>query len=381
MSEVQPAAMSNTLVPLLTTTKTSYQNNVASAATSAESKAGSSTLHISGEAQYLLEVDNYLANLNESEQGKALENLSQSNDPLQNKAAVHFAQSQVTRTQLSEQTQDLLALMDRVAASGHELGAGFELNDSTKVVVMPQETEVFRLDGKKDFYPVQLNTRNTELTKELDAVEKTAYDQLDNQDAANLIGSVRYSLNASENIMLSADDVIHLQYSADKAREAIRTIDAPANIKSKLTEILNKGLNYQNEKQTQFISDTQQFVKDGRVGGAATEDVRLATAAQKYNNELRSSIAASNSSVLDSGGIIKKLLIDNSDLVRFTSDKVDEALSFYKQDLVNFQKVLKQDYSQPEYVVQSPINKSGIELGSEYAMNVIKQIQSYVLPE
>ncbi len=381
MSEVQPAAMSNSLVPLLTTTKTSFQNNVASAATSAESQTGSSTLHISGEAQYLLEVDNYLANLNESEQGKALDYLSQSNDPLQNKAAVHFAQTQVTRTQLSEQTQNLLALRDRVAASGHELGAGFELNDSTKVVVMPQETEVFRLDGKKDFYPVQLNTRNTELTKELDAVEKTAYDQLDNQDAANLIGSVRYSLNASENIMLSADDVIHLQYSADKAREAIRTIDAPANIKSKLTEILNKGLNYQNEKQTQFISDTQQFVKDGRVGGAATEDVRLATAAQKYNNELRSSIAASNSSILDSGGIIKKLLIDNSDLVRFTSDKVDEALSFYKQDLANFQKVLKQDYSQPEYVVQSPINKSGIELGSEYAMNVIKQIQSYVLPE
>ncbi len=374
MSEIQPSAITNAPASLLTTLKGTSSNIVESVTTSAESQAGSSTLHISGEAQYLLEVDNYLANLNEIGQEKALEYLSQSNDPLQKKAAVHFVQSQVARTQLSEQTQDLLALRNRVAASGHELDTGFELNDLTKVVVMPQETEVFRLDGKKDFYPVQLNTRNTELTKELDAVEKTAYEQLDNQDAANLIGSVRYSLNASENIMLSADDVIHLQYSADRAREAIRTIDAPVNIKSKLTEILNKGLNYQNEKQTQFISDTQQFVKDGRVGGAATEDVRLATAAQKYNNELRSSIAASNSSVLDSGGIIKRLLIDNSDLVRFTSDKVDEALSFYKQDLSNFQKVLKQDYSQPEYLVQSPIDKSGIELGREYAMNVIKQI-------
>lgn len=381
MSEIQSAAMSNALAPLLTTTKNNPKNILESAAKLTESQTGSSTLHISSEAQYLLEVDNYLANLNENAQEKALEYLSQSNDPLQNKAAVHFAQSQVTRTKLSEQAQDLLALRDRVAASGHELDTGFELNDSTKVVVMPQETEVFRLDGKKDFYPVQLNMRNTELTKELDDVEKTAYEQLDNQDAANLIGSVRYSLNASESIMLSADDVIHLQYSADKAREAIRTIDAPANIKSKLTEILNKGLNYQNEKQTQFISDTQQFVKDGRVGGAAADDVRLATAAQKYNNELRVGITASNSSVLDSGGIIKKLLTDNSDLVRFSPDKVDEALSFYKQDLANFQKVLKQDYSQPEYVVQSPINKSGIELGSEYAMNVIKQIQSYVLLE
>lgn len=377
MSEIQSAAISNALAPSITTPKTNSQNTEALVSSSAEPQAGSSTLHISGEAQYLLEVDNYLANLNESAQGKALEYLSQSNDPLQNKAVVHFAQSQIIRTQLSGQTQDLLALRDRVAASGHELDAGFQLNDSTKVVAMPQETEVFRLDGKKNFYPVQLNTRNTGLTKELDAVEKTAYDQLDNQDAANLIGSVRYSLNASENIMLSADDVIHLQYSADKAREAIRTIDAPANIKSKLTEILNKGLNYQNEKQTQFISDTQQFVKDDRIGGAAVDDVRLATAAQKYNNELRGSIAASNSSVLNSGSIIKKLLMDNSDLVRFTPDKVDEALTFYKQDFSNFQKVLKQDYSQPEYLVQSPIDKNGIELGSEHAMNVIRQIKSH----
>ena len=337
-------------------------------------------LNISAEGQYFFEVDTYLTEPDESKRKKVLDFLSQSSDPLQKKAVDYFKQSQEVLSKFTqEQRQDVLVQSKLRDALGKPvLHPDFVDSEATRIVVYPQALEVFRLDKNEHFDPITLGKYNTQLIDKFNALEPVAYDQLDNQDAANLIGAVRFALDASENILTSLDDVLHLNYSVQKAKDAISLINAPDDMKAQLTDLLNQGLAYQNEKQARFIEDTKHLVSDTRVRVSAAEDVRLAKAAQKYNIELQSTLNASNLSVLDAGGLFNKLLTNNSDLIRFSPSKITEALSFYKKDLSSFQKALNRDFSQLEPELAPVIDKSVLEAGSKYALGVIKQIEAYM---
>jgi hypothetical protein len=201
---------------------------------------------------------------------------------------------------------------------------------------------------------------------------------LGNQDAANLIGSVRNALYASENILLSFDDVLHYNYTIEMARKAIDFIDAPENLSSALTSILNQGISYQNSKQSKFLDDTRKFLNDGRVGQAASEDVRLGTAAQLYNNQLQATLNATGLSVLDARGVITQLLTQHTDLIRFSPDKLEDAFIFYKQDFENFERALNKDFYRPSQSNEPNIDSTLIDTGRNYAMNVIEEINSYL---
>ncbi len=254
-----------------------------------------------------------------------------------------------------------------------------ELEHNGSVVgIIPMGVKVFRLDGNDNFYSVQLNHRNDALKNQLEALEDTAHSVLDFQDAVNLIGSVRNALHASENILLSFDDVLHFNYTIEVARKAIDFIDAPEDLGSALTNLLNQGISYQNGKQSQFIDDTRKFLNDRRVSQAGSEDARLGAVAQRYNNQLQHILNAAGLSVLDARGVITQLLMQHTDLIRFSPDKLDEALIFYKKDFENFERALNKDFSRSAQNDEPNIDSTLIDTGRDYAMKVIGEITSYL---
>ena len=167
-------------------------------------------------------------------------------------------------------------------------------------------------------------------------------------------------------------------YSIEKARAAIDFIDAPERIESALTEILNQGIAYHDDKQNRFLDDTKKFLNNSRVSHIASEDVRLGTAAQQYDNQLRLSLDATGASVLDSRGVITQLLTQHTDLIRFNLDKLDEVFTFYKRDFENFEKALNKEFGTQVESAAIEIDDTLLEIGSNYAVSVIDAIDRHL---
>lgn len=331
-------------------------------------------LKISAEAQYLFKIDQYLFTLDPTAREKALGFLSNSDDVLQQKAADYFIKAQEALG------NDRTVIIDRTGSEQARklLDMELEINGITEIAVVPMATKVFRLDGNENFYPVRLGYRNDALDHQLDFLAEAAHNVLGNQDAANLFGYVRNALSASENILSSFDDVLHFNYSIEKARAAIDFIDAPERIESALTEILNQGIAYHDDKQSRFLDDTKKFLNNSRVSHIASEDVRLGTAAQQYDNQLRLSLDATGASVLDSRGVITQLLTQHTDLIRFNLDKLDEAFTFYKKDFENFEKALNKEFGTQVESAGIEIEDTLLEIGSNYAVSVIDAIDRHL---
>ncbi|MBE8718175.1 hypothetical protein [Cellvibrio polysaccharolyticus] len=332
-------------------------------------------IHISAEAQYLFEMDKYLMGLGRAELDSALNYLMRSEDPLQKKAVDYFITNKEART-----------LNGPVAFSGATrpeeserrlLDTGLVINEFNEIALRPSGVSVFRLDGKTGFVPVQFGGYNQALKDEIDALEKSMVDVIGNQDRANLFGSVKNALIYSENIMLSFDDVLHFNYATEKARKAINFLNAPEEIKSRLSEILDKGVQYQNQKQTAALNDSKKFLGNSQVGSIANENIRLGVAAQRYNSQLQNALVNSNLSILDSRELLNQLLMNNSDLIRFTPEKLDESIVYYKNDYENFERALNKEISTPSTLKTPELDRGILEEGSNYAMKVIQSIQNY----
>lgn len=336
-----------------------------------------SELDISAQAQFLFKVDRFLSELNENDLSHALDFLSKSTEPLQNMAASYYIESKNVLQQFTpELREQAKKLSEIISEKGHVLDAEFSLTDDTKVIVVPLATVQFRLDGKQDSYPVQLNERNIPLHNRLDALEPTAYAVLDNQDAANLLGAVKHALNASETIQLSFDDVLYYQYTIEKASEAIKTISLPSELSKSLNSLIQNGITYQNQKQTKFMVDVGQYTGNNRVGESASADLMLASAAHKLNNQLTGELSGSGRSLLDSEPVFRRLLVEHSELIRFSPQKLNDALDYYRADFSSFKKVLAQDYAQGDQsLISSLINTSALAEGDVRAAALIAKIQ------
>ncbi len=339
------------------------------------------SIHISAESQYLFEMDKYLIGLDAVDRDRALEYLAQSEDPLQNKAGDYFRQNQEKINQMLGGKPLVLSGQLPPEKAERLLDTGFVLNEFTEIALRPFGVNVFRLDGQSNFVPVQFGGSNQALRDEVEALEAKVVGVIGNQDRANLFGSVENALAYSEHIMLSFDDVLHFNYAVEKAHRAIDFINAPEEMKARLTDILHQGIQYQNQKQTKALNDSKKFLGNSLVGDIANENIRLGTAAQRYNGQLQNALVKSNLSILDARGLIDQLLMDNRDLIRFNLDKLNDAIIYYKNDYEKFERALNKDISTPSELKSPELDRGILVFGSEYALKVIQSIQSHASKE
>jgi len=328
---------------------------------------------ISGEGQYIFEMDIYLQTLDKEEQDKAVDFLSKSADPLDAKALENFKQGQLWRS------EHVIILDTKAAEEMRAKGPTFEPRDSLDPVigVWPAGTAIFRLDGKKDYYPNQSGTNNYLLKAELEKLEEGIPDSFNIQDKVNLIGMVKNAIYAAETVQQSFDDVLNFNYMLEKARTTIDEINAPADLKTRLRDILNQGISYQNTKQSDYINNIQKYANNPRVGAEVRENIRMATAAQAYNQQLQAALKATHLSILNAGPLMNNLLLQHTDLIQFSPDKINEAIAFYKQDFDTYQDFVKNGYKPP---IENPIkwDTSPLTEGHNYAITVIEEIKKYI---
>ena len=336
---------------------------------------------VSAEAQYLLEMQKYFYTLTAAEQERTVEYFTQSNDPLHNKVADDFRQLQEFARDVGEGKIKIIRDDEASIKARNLLNTNLVIDGKTEIGVRPRGTEVFRLDGKQDYIPVQGAGSNPALFTQLDALETAANGLLRNRDSANVFGSVSNALVYSENVFLSADDVLHYHYAIEKARKTIEFVEAPEDLKAALTDLLDKGIASQNVKQSKAITDSYQLMSNGRVGHLAADAVRMGSAAQAFNQELLGILTSSNNSLLNVGSVIKRIIVEQPDLVRFSFDKIDEALEFYRKDYSQYEKALNRESVLPEEERKYAIfdNQTQIfEVSKKYALKVIDEIQGYV---
>lgn len=330
---------------------------------------------ISGESQYLFEMAGYLQNLGNDEQDKAVEFLSKSDDPLHAIAVKHFNEYKASgmtaeiRKSISEQSAALSAAMFKGIPRDPALGP--------EIAVIPMGTRVYALDGNPNYYPNQIGTDNIKLRDQLEELAANPPANLNIQENANIFGTVKNALLTSENVLQSFDDVLNFNYMFEKARATINQTNAPDDLKAKLNDILDRGIKYQNDKQTRYVEGIQKYANDSRVGGEVRENIRKATTAQDYNKDLQGMLKATKISVLDAGSMMKNLLTKHTDLIRFSPDKINDAISFYKQDFDTYQDFVKNGFQPPEEKIIE-YDTSPLTQGHNYAMKVIEEIQSYV---
>ncbi len=220
---------------------------------------------------------------------------------------------------------------------------------------------------------------NQVLHDELDRLEKNEGNMLSNRNQANVFGSVRNALVYSENILLSFDDVLHYNHAIEKAKTAIDFANPPTTIKSTLKEILALSIKYQNEKQTQTLIEARQFVNHTNIGQTANNTFYLGAAAQNYNLQLQGELTGSSNSILNSQGMLNRLLHQNAEFIRFTPDKLEQALAFYQHDYEKFQRALNGDFSTvTTQEMKLEISPDELEKANRNAFNLINEIQNYL---
>lgn len=327
---------------------------------------------ISAEAQYLFEMNKYLSVLNNDEKGKVLAYLDNSNDPLQRQAANHF---RVTQERLNEQ---VIVLDNNDVLAGPELlDNDFILDESTEVVIYPLHTKIFRFNDAENIgYSRRGNIQG--LMDQIDVLEKTSNTMLGAQNTVNLFGTVRNAISVSDIILFSVDDILYFNYMVEKARGAINFFDAPEAMKLSLNTVLDQGVERQKVQQTLALDEMVPFLNNNRIGEFAREQLRVGSAAQNLNNQLQDVLKSTNLSVLNSSGLINKLLVQNVDLIRFEPNKLDEAFSYYQQDFSRFEKILNKDYSVYQIKSQPLLDNKILDIGRNYAVKVIEDIQRYL---
>lgn len=341
---------------------------------------GGEQYQVSAEAQYIFEMQKYFHSLDVEEQQRAVGHFTNSNNSLDNKVADAFRKLQEWANnpiQLAPRDEE-----ERIKAQ-NLLDTNLVIDGSTEIGIRPPPVGMFRLDGNQDYFASRgVTDSNLALTKQLNALEVAYGDLLPrNRDVANVFGSVELALNYSETILLSADDVLHYNYAIERARKTVAFVDAPDHVKSALTDLLSKGIAWQDTKQTKEMLNSQHYIDNPYVGAAAAESYRMGTAAQAFNQKLVGIFKSSNISILDAGSLIRRTMVEQPDLIRFTPNKIDEALQFYRADDLSYQKLLNRGFyePQPEWVDPlSEINEQLFTASKSYALKVIGEIEGYV---
>jgi hypothetical protein len=336
---------------------------------------------VSAEAQYLFEMQRHLQQLDTEGQEKALEYLAQSNNPLQNKVIESFRRSQAFAEDIRTGKIKIVRDESEELRAKNLLNSGLIIDGKTEIGVRPNGIDVFRLDGKQHYFPAAGNESNPALFKQLETLEKAVSGLLRNRDAANVFGSVSNALVYSEHILLSADDVLHYNYAIEKTRKTIEFVNAPAKLKTALSQLLDKGIAWQDAKQSRTISANRQLANNNHVGHQAAEAVRMGSAAQAFNQQLVHTFKSSTLSLLDSSSLVKRMLVEQPDLIRFNASKIDEALQYYRDDFVHYEKALNADSVLPPAEWKSPFSEQDKKLfaaSKGYALKIIGEIEGYV---
>jgi hypothetical protein len=333
-------------------------------------------LHISAEAQYLFEIDQYLTGLDQQAQDKALTHLAQSNDPLQQKAVTYFRNSQQKLAQIFNGKETLVIETDNNIHQANLLIDAEMPGEPVKGIIFANLFPIFRFDGKEYLNPIEGHGNNDKLRQQLEALTPAISGALDEQDATTLTRIMSTMLRNAEKALVSLDDVIYFTYEIEATKKAIDFYDLPKNLKSALTQMVNDTLIYQDEKQSRFLKDSIPFLNHPEAGGIVRNNFYMGTAAQKYNTQLQDLLKKTNLSVLNAAGPITKLLIQHSELIRFSPNKINEALDFYQKDLDRFTKILNKEFNLPESKFE--IDKDILSSGSAYASKVIEQINTNI---
>lgn len=334
-------------------------------------------IHISSEAQHLFDMEGYLQQLDKEEQAKAIGFLSRSDDPLHAMALKHFNDTAETRSFFTEEV--IRSIKEQSEAAAATLFKITERDPALipDIAVIPAGTDIYRLDGKINYYPYQAGTFDSKLKAQVDELEANSASNLKLQDSANIFGTVRNALQASENILQSFDDVLYFNYMLEKARASIKQTNAPDDIKSKLNNILDQSIKYQDAKQTKHLANIQTYTNNSFVGAEVRENINSTIAAQTYNKELQEKLKLTHLSVLNAGSIMTGLLSKHTDLIKFSPNKINDALSFYRQDFDTYQDFVTNGYRPPEDR-QIIYDTTPLTEGHNYALKVIEEIQNYV---
>lgn len=368
MNDIQAASRSTSSAVQLTTPAPQVQ----SASAYLPDAPAPTSLHISAEGQYLFEMNKYLSGLDGTERADVLAYLSQGSDPLQQKAAGHFQQTQQQLIGLQLNIQQ-----DDDTHQRNLLNVNFVLDESTAVVLRPLTTAIFRLDEKDDFIHSRRGNLQP-LRDQLEKLEHASAGMFGAQDSANLFGAVDNALAESGNIFYSLDDVLYFNYVHQKAKDAIAFFDVPEDMKSALNNFLTKGVKFQAATQQSELEAASAFANHNLYGSIVRENLRLGSAAQHFNYQYRNALESNPQSVLDSGALLNELLATHPDLARFSLDKINDALSYYEKDYAGFERALNKDFASLQTDSKPFFDSEALNAGSDYALKVIGQIQSYV---
>lgn len=335
---------------------------------------------VSAEAQYLLEMQKYFHTLDAAEQDRAIAYFYQSNEPLHNKVAETFRELQSFATGIADGRITIAHDEPLLNDPRNLLNTDFVINEKTEIGIRPPPTAIFELGDKKNYPPYQAVETNIELQLQLEALEKETSGLLRNRDAANLFGSVGNVLAQSEHMLLSAADVLHFQYAITKARETIEFVTAPEEVKTAVTNLLNKGIAWQDEKQSRML-DNRVWQGNSWASPTVEDDLLMGIAAQKFNRQLHKAFSIDDRSLLNADDVVPQLLRKQPELIYFNFSEIGEALEYYRADYQLYQKALNRDFYQPEPEWRDPLSDSDkkvFEASKSYALKVIAEIQSYV---
>jgi len=335
-------------------------------------------VRVSAEAQYLFEVSQHLSSLSDEAQDRTLALMRVNENKNIVKAANHFNEQQAANFPTPDK-DEINRLIAESTAKAQKIPEALASKPLSQFTVLPPTTQLYRLDGPNEFNASRLSINNPALNSKITELEKAVNSELEPHEARFLVSAIRDAVGASEHETRSIDEVVHLQYTIEKASATIAKLDISEALKKSLHEVLDQRVSHQLTRQEAFLRDTELYLKDDRLNRLAGERLRAdlshGTAAKEFNQKLTANLAITETSIFDADDIITELASQSQALGTPTQPQIKLMLDFYQHNATDFQRLLDKVYVLPQKSLE--IDTSVLDAGHHYALKVIEEISGY----
>ncbi|EAT15759.1 hypothetical protein HTZ97_10445 [Desulfuromonas acetoxidans] len=294
------------------------------------------TVHFSSEAQFKLNLQTYAFGLSDTERGKFVDALEQSDEAFFDENFLQWLRNPPN----SETFR--LTVDPELEARINDVGpiTGGVASDSEIIIQYSGST----LIGEWSFHEALSSSgdihETDHLTEKLDQLTTKASEELSGQDQATITGAMDSAIRSSRNYLNSSFSLFKANYDYEVAAQAIAKLPMSDGLKEEYSNFLSEIRAFQEQLMTDHIDQQERKIQRfPQFSEAIGEEIQALEEGLEINAKLQQSISNSENGLLGAEDYFQGLIENAEYIKRDSSEQISEMFNHYAENLGEFNRI------------------------------------------
>ena len=336
------------------------------------------TVNFSSEAQFKLNLQTYAFGLSDTERGKFVDALEQSDESFFDEKFLQWL-----RDPPHDETFKL-TVAPELDARAKDMGpiTGGVAIDQEIIVQYSGPT----LIGEWSFHEALSSSgdihETDHLTGKLGQLASKALEELSRQDQATITGAMDSAIRSSRNYLNSSFSLFKANYDYEVAAQAIAKLPMSDGLKKEYSNFLSEIRAFQEQLITDHID--QQEIKMQRFphfSEAIGKEIQALEEGLEINEKLQQSISNSENGLFGAEDYFQGLIEDSEHIKRDSSDQISDMFNHYRENLGEFNRIyIEKDWglNSSQQAKSDPALDLAFEETQELTNHYISAITAYM---